>query len=58
MNIFLPAAKRYGHVKVWVGIVVVFQTIVSLVYFNFMFAMRYADVESPKVRPYLTVRAF
>ena len=39
---FLPAAKRHGHGKLWVGIVVVLllhQTIVSLVCLSFIFAM-------------------
>ena len=38
--VFLPAAKRHGQGKVWVGIVVLLhQTIVSLVCFSFIFAM-------------------
>ena len=37
---FLPAAKRHGQEKVWVGIVLLLlQTIVSLVCFSFIFAM-------------------
>ena len=39
---FLPAAKRHGQGKVWVGIVLLLllhQTIVSLVCFSFIFAM-------------------
>ena len=38
--IFLPAAKRHGQGKVWVGIVLLLLwTIVSLVCFSFIFAM-------------------
>ena len=37
---FLPAAKRHGQGKVWVGIVLLLLwTIVSLVCFSFIFAM-------------------
>ena len=36
---FLPAAKRHGQGKVWVGIVLLLWTIVTLVCFSFIFAM-------------------
>ena len=38
-SMFLPAAKRHGQGKVWVGIVLLLWTIVSLVCFSFIFAM-------------------
>ena len=42
---FLPAAKRHGQGKLWVGIVVLLlhQTIVSLVPITFMLAM-YSEI--------------
>ena len=54
---FLPAAKRHGHGKLWVGIVVVLllhQTIVSLVCFSFIFAMCVGILGQPGTVPKLS----